>query len=76
MARGFASIDSVKLVTNTSSIEENEEWPSKFWCYNPLSVKYNCCFWHRVFYPNGGPERNGIFHPVYEYEQILQQSNQ
>ena len=71
MPKGFTSIESKKEITDTSVLDEKDEWPNKFWCYNPLSIECDCCMWHRVFYPNGGPERNGIYHPVYEYEQIL-----
>jgi hypothetical protein len=71
MARGFTSIESKKDILDTGFLEEREEYPKQFWCKDPLSENRHCCFWHYVFYPNGGPERNGIFHPVYEYEQIL-----
>lgn len=47
------------------------EYPRTFWCDEPSSKSDQCCFWHWIFFPHGGPERDGIFHPVYEYEQIL-----
>lgn len=74
MGKGFISLDSKKEILDSSILDENENYPKKFWCYDPISMESNCCFWHRIFYPNGGPERNGIFHPVYEYEQILLQA--
>lgn len=68
--RGLASEDTRRLLRSANT-EEKDIIPKSFWCYNPTSDRENCCFWHYIFYPNGGPERDGIFHPVYEYEQIM-----
>jgi len=65
--KGLADIDTKRLIA--SSIEtESQSIPYDFWCGNPLSQTEECCFWHYIFYPNKGPERDGIFHPVYQYE--------
>lgn len=71
MARGFTSIDSKKAILDDSFLDERIIYPKKFWCYSPKSKEKQCCFWHQMFYPYGGPERNGVFHPIYEYETEL-----
>lgn len=42
--------------------------PEQFWCGDSESEDEHCCWWHFIFYPNGGPERDGVYHPCYEYE--------
>ena len=69
--KGIASEDTKRIITKNASEREQEKVPEKFWCYNPLSCEEHCCFWHFIFFQNGGPERNGIYHPVYRYEQEI-----
>lgn len=70
MPRGIASEATKKEIFDALDVGDTE-YPRLFWCDNPHSKSENCCFWHWIFYPNGGPERDGIYHPVYEYEKIL-----
>ena len=44
--------------------------PDSFWCGDSLreDSTASCCFWHYIFYPNLGPERDEVYHPVYPYE--------
>jgi len=73
MGKGLADIETKRLI-NSISGDESVDIPNEFWCYDSLSKEEDCCFWHFVFFPNGGPERDGVHHPVYEYEQILLQN--
>lgn len=68
--KGLASIETKKLILDQIG-EDDLLCPKHFWCNNSLSKSEHCCFWHWIFYPYGGPERDGRYHPVYEYEQIL-----
>ena len=36
-----------------------------------MSKEEHCCFWHFIFHPYGGPERDGVYHPCYAYEQEI-----
>jgi len=45
--------------------------PERFWCNDSLSEDEHCCFWHFIFHPLGGPERDGVYHPCYAYEQEI-----
>lgn len=65
--KGLASEDTKKFIA--SHIEEDKlEVPPIFWCDKPFSREEDCCFWHFIFFPYGGPERDGIYHPCYDYE--------
>jgi hypothetical protein len=71
--KGIASEDTKRIITRNARDKEEEHIPEKFWCYDELSCDEHCCFWHYIFFPNGGPERDGFHHPLYEYEiQILE----
>jgi len=70
---GLASKETLRIVASATT-EDIPQIPKKFWCSNSVSKQECCCFWHYIFYPHGGPERDGIYHPVYEYEQELLQS--
>ena len=65
--KGIASKETRQLISNATS-RDTPDIPDHFWCKNSLSEDEDCCWWHYVFYPNGGPERDGIFHPCYKYE--------
>jgi hypothetical protein len=71
MVKGFVSEETKRFINVEGKVVEERTYPECFWCYNPLSESENCCFWHYIFYPNGGPERDGIFHPCYKYEQEI-----
>jgi len=65
--KGIASEDTKRFIL--SHLEDDDlEIPTEFWCYHPNSQEEMCCFWHFIFFPFGGPERDGIYHPCYEYE--------
>ena len=66
MPKGLAAEDTKRLVLSQVDSDFTKT-PEKFWCKNSLSKRRDCCFWHFV----GSPERDDIYHPVYEYEQIL-----
>lgn len=71
--KGILSEDTKRTIIRNARQKEEEHVPDKFWCYDELSTDEHCCMWHYTFYPNGGPERDGIYHPLYEYEtQILE----
>ena len=70
---GLANKETLRIVASATT-EDLPQVPVKFWCNNSLSKSEYCCFWHFVFYPLGGPERDGIYHPVYEYEQEMLKS--
>jgi len=65
--KGLAGLETTKYI-----LEQEEKpditVPTAFWCFDSLSKKQDCCFWHFIFYPYGGPERDDIYHPCYEYE--------
>ena len=65
--KGLASKDTVALIAQATT-KDRPQVPDTFWCKDALSDTDECCFWHYIFYPNGGPERDGIYHPCYEYE--------
>lgn len=67
MPKGIASEETRRIILGSTS-KEKSVIPDLFWCGDALSVLEDCCFWHYVFYPNGGPERDNLFHPVYKYE--------
>lgn len=69
--RGLASIETRKLILDNAVEDDDVIIPRIFWCKDSLSKSESCCFWHHIFYPNGGPERNGVYHPVYRYEEII-----
>jgi hypothetical protein len=71
--KGLASKETLRIVASATT-EDLPKVPIKFWCDNSVSKSEHCCFWHYTFYPKGGPERDGIYHPVYEYEQELLKS--
>lgn len=71
MKSKLMSEDTKRIIISATDKKEHIEYPKKFWCYNPLSIDEHCCWWHYIFYPNGGPERDGIFHPLYKYEQEI-----
>lgn len=70
---GLASKETLRIIASATT-EDLPSVPLKFWCYNSISKAEHCCFWHFIFHPYGGPERDGIYHPVYEYEQDILQS--
>ena len=70
---GLANKETLRIIASATT-EDLPSVPVKFWCNNSLSKSEYCCFWHFVFYPLGGPERDGIYHPVYEYEQEMLKS--
>ena len=65
--KGLASKETHAILAQAAS-RDIPEVPETFWCRDSLSEKNDCCFWHYIFYPNGGPERDGIYHPLYAYE--------
>ena len=65
--KGLASKETVALI-NEATTRDTPIVPEKFWCYDSLSTADDCCWWHYIFYPNGGPERHGVYHPCYAYE--------
>ena len=71
MPKGFVSEETKRFINTEGKVVEKKTYPDKFWCYNPMAETEACCFWHYIFYPNGGPERDGIFHPCYLYEQEI-----
>ena len=71
MVEGIISEKTKRFINTEGRVEDKRIYPAKFWCYNPFSEDENCCWWHYIFYPNGGPERDGVFHPVYKYEQEI-----
>ena len=71
MTKGFVSEETKRFINVEGKVVEKKVYPEKFWCYDPLSETQDCCFWHYIFYPAGGPERDGIFHPCYLYEQEI-----
>ena len=71
MVKGFVSEETKRFINTEGKVVEKKIYPEKFWCYDPLSETESCCFWHYIFYPNGGPERDGIYHPCYKYEQEI-----
>jgi hypothetical protein len=67
----FFTEETRRFVNTEGRVPEKRVYPKEFWCYDPLCIKEDCCWWHYIFYPNGGPERDGIFHPCYLYEQEI-----
>jgi hypothetical protein len=67
---GLASKNTLQIISNAAT-RDTPTVPMTFWCKDSLSQSADCCFWHYIFYPNGGPERDGIHHPCYEYEQEI-----
>jgi hypothetical protein len=65
--KGLASKETHAILAQAAS-RDIPQVPEIFWCKDSLSEKNDCCFWHYIFYPNGGPERDGIYHPLYAYE--------
>jgi len=76
MGKGLANRETHQILADATT-RDIPEVPETFWCYDSLSKQSDCCFWHYIFYPNGGPERDGLFHPCYEYEtDILESLNE
>lgn len=67
---GLANKNTLQVISSAAT-RDIPVVPITFWCKDSLSRSNDCCFWHYIFYPNGGPERDGIFHPCYEYEQQI-----
>ena len=67
---GLAKNSTLQLIASATS-RDTPIVPLKFWCGDSLCKDEHCCYWHFVFYPFGGPERDGIYHPVYDYEQQI-----
>jgi len=68
MPKGLASEETRKLILGATSTD-SPVIPDSFYCGDALASKGPaCCFWHYIFYPERGPERDGLFHPVYAYE--------
>ena len=70
MPKGLASKETLAII-NDATTRDTPLVPERFWCKNSLSEVDDCCWWHYIFYPNGGPERDGMYHPCYEYEQKI-----
>lgn len=70
MPRGLAAESTRKYIFDNLDAGK-PTYPQKFWCDDHKNHTESCCFWHWIFYPKAGPERDGIYHPVYEYEKIL-----
>ena len=66
--KGVLSEDTKRIITKSSKDKKEETVPEHYWCHNELSLDEHCCMWHYIFWPNGGPERDGIYHPLYWYE--------
>jgi len=71
MPKGIVSEETKRFLNTNARVKEGYEYPEKFWCYDPMSESEHCCWWHYTFYPNGGPERDNIYHPCYKYEQEI-----
>ena len=70
MGKGLADIETKRLIAST--VEESApRVPKDFWCGNATKFYADCCFWHYIFYPHTGPERDDLYHPVYEYEEDI-----
>ena len=67
---GLASKATLQALSNAAT-RDVPEVPEIFWCKDSLSKEEHCCFWHFIFHPFGGPERDGIYHPCYAYEQEI-----
>ena len=67
---GLASKNTLQIIGNAAT-RDTPIVPLTFWCKDSLSKDDQCCFWHYIFHPFGGPERDGIYHPCYEYEQQI-----
>jgi hypothetical protein len=76
-SKGLAS-ESTRRIILSATEKDDPTIPDLFWCGDSLRVEDTdqCCFWHYIFYPNLGPERDGIYHPLYEYEIELLQALQ
>src|SRR3990167_7343011 len=69
MGKGLISQDTRKVLLSDAPKNDELKIPDKFWCKDAKSKYEDCCWWHFVFYPFGGPEKNGIYHPMYKYEE-------
>ena len=67
MKIGLAKKETLQILSNAAS-RDIPIVPELFWCRDSLCTEEHCCFWHFIFYPYGGPERDGKYHPLYEYE--------
>ena len=67
---GLASKNTLQIIGNAAT-RDTPIVPLTFWCKDSLSKDDQCCFWHYIFHPFGGPERDGIYHPCYDYEQQI-----
>lgn len=70
---GLAAKETLRIIASATT-DDLPQVPVKFWCYDSLSKQEHCCFWHFIFHPMGGDERDGIYHPVYEYEEEMLKS--
>jgi len=70
MGKGLASRETHDILAQAAT-RDVPIVPDQFWCKNSLSKEEHCCFWHFVFHPYGGPERDGVYHPMYDYEQQI-----
>ena len=67
---GLASKNTLQIIGNAAT-RDTPIVPLTFWCKDSTSESDQCCFWHYIFHPYGGPERDGIYHPCYDYEQQI-----
>lgn len=67
---GLASKNTLQIIGNAAT-RDTPIVPLTFWCKDSVSESDQCCFWHYIFHPYGGPERDGIYHPCYDYEQQI-----
>lgn len=73
LPKGLASRETHDIISQAAT-RDVPLVPPTFWCYDSLSKEEHCCWWHFIFHPYGGPERHGVYHPVYQYEtEILEQ---
>jgi len=66
-SKGLAA-ESTRRIILSATEKAEPVIPDPFWCGDSLSDTGICCFWHYIFSPNQGPERDGVYHPVYQYE--------
>jgi len=71
MPKGLISQDTRKLLLSNTPKQNTLRVPKCFWCKDTKSKSDECCYWHFIFYPYGGPEKNGVYHPMYKYEEEM-----
>jgi hypothetical protein len=69
MAKNLISQDTRKLLLHDMPSDNKLLIPIDTWCGDAKSNKGDCCWWHFIFYPHIGPEKNGLYHPMYSYEE-------